>query len=217
MRRTWIVGVVAVVLGVAWGASAVRAQEMKTARGAVTTVAGDSLSIKAGDRVMTFAVDAKTELIASGAGTASRRAEAAGKPGPRLSDFLKAGDAVEVRYAEGASGMRASRVSKVSSAGPGGGSTSDTAAQTSQGTVSSVSGTTLTISGNISGGGTFTQSFTVDRTTRVVASGAGTASQASDGVTLTQFVGTGDTVSVRYRKAGDTLHAEEVRVTAKRK
>jgi hypothetical protein len=65
------------VVGVGLTAEAV-AQETRSARGTVTAVAGDSITVKAADRELKFMVDPKTVLMASGAGTADRKAEAAG-------------------------------------------------------------------------------------------------------------------------------------------
>ena len=85
----------------------------------------------------------------------------------------------------------------------------------SNGTVVSLSGSTLVISGS-AGSGSFKQSFAVDATTKVIAMGAGTAAAATGGtVAITDFVGVGDQVTVNYRKAGSGLHADEVRVRAK--
>ena len=190
----------------------VAAQDTKSARGTVTAVSGDSITVKVAERELKFAVDPKTQLIASGAGTAERRAEAAGKPGPRIGDFVKTGDAVEVSYQETGSTMRASTIRKVSSAG--GGSMSGDRAETAEGRVDSISGSTLAISGS-TGGASFKQSFTVDATTRVIAFGAGTAVAKEGKIVLTDFVGIGDQVTVSYRKAGSGLHADEVRVRAK--
>ena len=159
-------------LVVGWMAPAGFAQDTKSARGTVTAIAADSLTVKAGESEMRFTVDPKTVLVASGAGTADRKAEAAGKPGPRLTDFVKAGDNVEVSYTATGTAMRATRVQRMSSAGTSGSSGPSTAApssMTSNGSVTSISGATLTISGSSGGGGTFTQSYTVNRETNVIA------------------------------------------------
>lgn len=193
-------------------ASQAAAQETKSARGTVTAIGGDLITVKAAERELKFTVDAKTVLTASGAGTAERKAEATGKPGTRLTDFVKTGDAVEVTYQETGSTMRATRIQRVNSARAGGGSMSD---DRSNGTVVSLSGSTLVISGS-AGSGSFKQSFAVDATTKVIAMGAGTAAAATGGtVAITDFVGVGDQVTVNYRKAGSGLHADEVRVRAK--
>jgi len=218
MRCTWTLRFLAVSFVVGWMAPLAVAQETKSARGSVTALGPTTLSVKAGARDLTFTIDSKTELVASGAGTAARRADATGKPGPRLADFLKVGDAVDVSYQEMGATLHASRVQKVSSAGAGGGTTSDDRASTSTGSVTAVSGAGLTIGGSTGGGGTFTQSFAVDRETNVVAAGAGTAAAAKGGkLALTDAVGVGDQVSVSYRRVGDRLHADEIRVTAKKR
>jgi Domain of unknown function (DUF5666) len=218
MRRTRFGPLLALALVVGWLAPPANAQETKSARGTVTALGPSSITVKAGESNLTFAVDPKTVLTASGAGTADRAAEAAGKPGPRLSDFLKVGDNVLVGYTEAAGAMRAARIQKVNSAGSGGGSSTDAASATQNGTVTAIDGSTLTISGTGGGGSTFTQSYTVNRETKVVAVGAGTAAAAGGGgVAITSVVGVGDQVQVTYRPAGSTLHAEQVRVTAKKK
>jgi hypothetical protein len=207
--------VLAVALGVGLAPSAF-GQETKSARGNVTAIGVASVSVKAGERELTFTVDQKTVLTASGAGTASRRADAANKPGPTIADFVKVGDAVDVEYQEMGPSMRATNIRRISSAGGGG--TTDDRPMTSSGTVASISGSIVTISGSAGGGGTFTQSYTLNRETRVVAVGAGTAAAAKGGtLAITDAVGVGDQVTVTYRKAGTALHAEEVRVTAKKK
>jgi co-chaperonin GroES (HSP10) len=203
-----VVGGVAVVAG---------AQEAKTARGTVTAVGGSSITIKAGERAMTFSIDGDTVITASGAGTASRQAATSGKPGPKVTDFVKSGDAVEVSYVESGGSMRATRIRPVASAGAGGGGVSDDRAQMVNGTVDSFAKGTLTITGTSGGGATFKQSFTVDDKTKVVAAGAGTASELKGKIAFTDFVGVGDQVSVTYSKAGSTLHADEVRVREKKK
>ena len=192
------------------------AQDTKSARGTVTAVGGDSITVRVAERDLTVTVDSKTLITASGAGTADRRADAAGKPGLRVADFVKAGDAVEVTYQETGSTLRASNIRRVTSAGSGGGSISGDRAETANGTVDSISGSTLVISGTAGGGGSFKQSFAVDAATKVVAMGASTAAAAKGGkIVLSDFVGIGDQVTVSYRKAGSGLHAEEVRVRAK--
>ncbi len=56
------------------------------------------------------------------------------------------------------------------------------------------------------------------RTTKVVGQGAGTATAAAGGkVAFSDLVGVGDRVSVTYHQTGASMHAAEVRVTAKAK
>jgi len=205
------------VVGAALAAQA-RAQDSKSARGMVTAVTGDSITVKAADGELKFALDPKTVLTAPGAGTAERKADAAGKPGTRAADFVKVGDAVEVTYQSAGGTMHASRIRRVSSPGSGGGSTAGERADTSSGKVDSLSGSTLAISGSTAGGGAFKQSFTVDAATRVIAVGASTAATGKGGkVVLADFVGVGDQVTVSYRKSAAGLHAQEVRVLSKAK
>ena len=193
----------------AWLPARAAAQETKSARGTVIAVGGDSITVKAAERELKFAVDSKTVLTASGAGTADRRADAAGKPGPRVADFVKAGDAVEVSYQETGSTMRASNIRRVTSAG-----SQSMPADRADGRVDSISGSTLAISGSAGSGGSFKQSFAVDANTKVIAVGASTAA-AGGKIVLTDFVGVGDQVTVSYTKAGSGLHADEVRVRSK--
>lgn len=215
MRLTILVMIVALLVGGLGGDAF--AQGTKSARGTVSAMGADTVTVKAGDRELKFMIDAKTVLTAAGAGTADRRAETTGKPGPQLSDFVKVGDAVEVSYLEKGGTLYAANIRRTRSPGAGGGGTSEDRAETATGTVASLNGTTLTISGS-SGAGTFKQSFTVDGATKVVAVGAGTAATAAGGkVAITDHVGVGDQVTVTYRKAGTGLHADEVRVRAKKK
>jgi hypothetical protein len=183
----------------------------------VTALGGNSITIKTGDRALTFSIDGDTVIMASGAGTASRQAATSGKPGPKVTDFVKSGDAVEINYVESGGSMRATRIRPVASAGAGGGAVSEDRAQTVNGTVESFAKGMLTIAGSSGGGATFKQSFSVDDKTKVVAAGAGTASELKGKIVFTDFVGIGDHVTVTYAKAGNTLHADEVRVREKKK
>jgi hypothetical protein len=183
-------------------------------------MAGDTLTVKAGTQEMKFMLDATTVVTAEGGSTASRAAEAKGRTGPRVSDLIKVGDAVEVSYQEKGTMMHAASIRRVPSAGSGGGSTSDQRSteksMSASGTVEAVTGTMLTITGSGGGGATFKQSYTIDANTRVVGSGVGTAAAAKGGkVSFTDHVGKGDRVTVTYRQAGASLHAEEVRITQK--
>jgi hypothetical protein len=86
----------------------------------------------------------------------------------------------------------------------------------STGVVKAVSDNSMTINGSAGGGAKFTQSFTVDHTTKVIAKGAGTAAAATGGkLALTKAVSEGDRVSVSYHEAGTSLLASQVVVTLK--
>lgn len=210
MRRSqvmvWLLAALAVV---GWQAPA-KAQAGKTARGTVTAVSADSMSVKVGDREMKFAVDAQTHVTAPGASTKSRAAAASGAPGVKITDVVSVGKAVEVTYAESGGSMHATSVRAIPSAG-GGSMSEKMPARTMAGTVKSVAGTSLTIA---DGGKDMT--FAVDGSTRVIGKGAGTRTAAAGGkTTITDFVANGDRVSVTYTDTSGTLHASSVRVTMK--
>jgi hypothetical protein len=184
------------------------AQEGKSARGTVTAMAADTLTVKVGTTEMKFTVDPKTEVIARGAGTMSRRAEAAGTPGPRLADIVKVGNAVLVDFHEMGTMNHASRIQVISSAGPAGGSVSG-ASKNANGTVKAVAANTLTVTAD---GKDLT--FAIDDDTNVVGRGVGTAASAAGGrVPIAQVVKAGDRVTVTYHEMGNAMHAAEVRIS----
>ena len=74
--------------------------QTKTVRGSVTNVGANTITVNVTGKDMTFNVDTKTTVVARGASTKSRQAQAAGKTGPGITDVLKAGEAVEVVYHE---------------------------------------------------------------------------------------------------------------------
>jgi hypothetical protein len=190
------------------------AQESKSARGTISAIAGDMVTVKAGTQELKFTVDQKTTVVVEGGGTANRAAATKGS-GPKVSELLKVGEAVEVSYREAGGALHATNIRRVSSAGAGGGGTSEQRAaeksDSASGTVTAVSQTSLSISGSSSGGATVTQTYTIDANTRVVAEGAGTAS-AKGKVTITDLVSKGDRVTVVYVPSGATVRATEVRV-----
>jgi uncharacterized protein DUF5666 len=209
MRRLFLALPVAALVVAGWSINGT-AQETKRARGSVTAVAADSITVKVGNDDMKFAVDDKTKVEAPGAGTRTRKAQAAGAAGAKLSDLVKVGDPVEVNYHDGAT-KHAASIRKVASAAPLG-----PEAKSANGTVSTVSDSSLTISGSSGGGASFTQTFTIDSKTKVIGKGAGTAAAASGGrIAASSLIGKGDKVSVSYHEMGSTLHAAEIRVTDK--
>jgi hypothetical protein len=192
------------------------AQATKVVRGTVTAIGAASVTIQISEANMTFSVDDKTLVEAVGAGTKARQASSAGKPGLKLTDVVKTGQPVEVSYHGTGAKLRASRIRAVSGTGVSGRmADAAPAARTSTGTVKSLSGNALTISGTSGGGATFSQTFTVDGTTKVIGKGVGTAvAQKSGKDAFTDLVRTGDHVSVSYNQmGGTTLHAAEVRIT----
>lgn len=215
MRRTVLTLPLAALALVAWLTPTAMAQDSKSARGTVTAMAANSITVKAGEREMKFTLNEKTVVTAEGGSTATRAAEAAGKSGPKLTELVKVGDAIEVSYREAGGAMTATRIRKVASPGSGGGSTSDEGSETANGTVDTVSASSLTITGSAPGGGgaTFKQTFSIDPTTKVIGEGVGTAAAAKGGkASITDLVKTGARVTVTYRKKGTSLVASEVRV-----
>lgn len=211
MRRLLFAVPLAALSVVGWPTTHALAQDTKTARGTLTAMAADSVTVKVGAADMTFGVDNKTNVEAPGAGGKARQAAAAGKGGPKLADVLKVGQAVEVSYHDMGGALHAATIRRVASPGNAG-----APGKTSAGKVTAVSATSLTITGSASGGATFTQSFTIDPKTTVTGRGAGTAAAAKGGKTVaTDLIAMGDTVSVSFREEGATLHASSVRVTAK--
>jgi hypothetical protein len=217
MKRTSIALALVALAAAGWPAARLAAQEGKMARGTVTAVAADSVTVKVGAQEVKFNVDSKTSVEAIGAGTKTRRAQAAGAPGPKLTEVVKVGQPVAVSYTETGGSNHATRIRAISSVpNEAGATTGPGGAKTSNGTVKSVAANSLTISGSSGSGATFTQTFTVDNTTKVIGKGAGTAAAAAGGKTvITELVSTGDTVSVTYHAAGNALHAGEIRVTMK--
>jgi len=190
------------------------AQDAKTARGTVSIVADDALTIKMAGQEMKFSVDSKTSVEVVGGGTRMRQAQQAGQPGPKLTEVLKVGQPVTVSYTEANGVMHASTVRAIASVGAAAGAGRENAPKTMNGLVNSVTPTSLILSG--SGGVTETFTFSIDGSTKVVGTGAGTATAAAGGkIPVTDLVKRGDTVSVAYHQMGSTLHAAEIRVTRK--
>jgi hypothetical protein len=215
MRSTFVALALGALVVAGWPATQAFAQDTKTARGSVTALAADSVTVKVQSVDMKFGVDAKTTVEARGAGTKSKAAQAAGMSGPKLGDVVKVGDAVEVSYHDmGGGTLHAAKIRAVASPGPA--TASEAASKTSNGTVKSVSATSMSISGTAGGGATFDQTFTIDAKTKVVGKGAGTAAAAKGGRTaITDLIAAGDKVTVHFHDMGGTLHAAEVRVTTK--
>jgi len=81
------------------------------AKGVVTSVAADAVTVNvAGAKALTFAIDAKTAIIGHGAGTATKEARKEGAKGAKVADLVKAGDEVEVKYADAGGKMLASEI-----------------------------------------------------------------------------------------------------------
>jgi hypothetical protein len=201
-------------------AAPAHAQAAKKARGKVTTITATNLALDVAGTPMNFAVDAKTRVEAPGGSTATRKAAAAGKAGVPITDVIKTGDAVEVSYADMGGKMQASMIRKVTSVGAatttGGSSTTTAGAAKSTthaiGKVTAVSATSLTITET----GKAAQTFAIDAKTRVIGRGVGTmASKTAGKISATDAIGSGDTVNVSFTSMNGTMHADQIRVTAK--
>jgi hypothetical protein len=212
MKRTVLVLATLAVIG--WLTPA-HAQGTKSARGTVTAMAADSVTVKTATGEMKFGVDDKTVVEAAGAGTKARAAAAAGKPGPKLADVVKTGQSVQVSYRDMGGTLHATRIRAIAASAAAAAAPAKPGEKTSNGTVKTVAGNSLTISGSSGGGATFTQTFTVDSDTKVIGKGLGTATAPKGGKdVITDLVKNGDRVSVLYSEKGATLHASEVRVTS---
>jgi hypothetical protein len=69
----------------------------KTASGTVAAVSGDSLTVKAKDAELKLTIDSKTTIVGKGAGTKSAKMKEENKS-PKITDFVKTGDIVTVKY-----------------------------------------------------------------------------------------------------------------------
>jgi hypothetical protein len=219
MRRA-LIGMAAVVFAVVTAAP-VAAQE-KWVRGTVTAVTGNSITVKAKGKDYTIGIDKGTSVTAPGAGTATRAAEKAGEGGISAADVIKVGSGAEVRYKEAGGTMTATSIRGGLS--PSEGSTSEDAAaasassktQSASGTVSEVSGGSLSIKS-----GSESHTFAIDKDTVIQGEGVGTLSrklkEAGKGMTAPDAIAVGDTVTVRYHDVGSSKHAAEISITRKGK
>ncbi|HVH28031.1 MAG TPA: DUF5666 domain-containing protein [Vicinamibacterales bacterium] len=211
MRFLWVPILAAAVLG--WPAPPAEAQT-KQASGAVTAVTDSSLTVRVSNNEMKFSIDNTTIVEAQGAGRATRDAQSKGQPGIKITSVVKPGAGVVVTYREVKGTLLATEVQIVpaaaagATAAPAAGAGAP-ASQTANGRVKTVTDTSLVVTDS---GKDLT--FMVDATTRVVAKGAGTATQAAGGkIPFSKLVGVGDTVSVSYEGAAPKMRATEVRIT----
>ena len=200
-------------LSVIWGPTASTFAADKVAKGTISAIGGQSLTVKVGDQDMVFNVDTKTVVQARGAATKTTQLAASGKPGPHLKDLLQSGQTVAVSYADMGIALRASTIKAI----PKGSAIPSTNADMhSAGVVKALGADWITISGKSGGGASFEQTFKVDPKTKVFAKGAGTATAATGGRGLfDQLVASGDHVRISYHKNGGDLFASRVHVMAK--
>lgn len=79
----------------------------QTMSGVISSITGNSLTIKASSGEVTFSVDEKTTVSGEGVGTAGKKLMSEGKK-PNLGEFLKEGDSVSVTYHDVAGAKHAS-------------------------------------------------------------------------------------------------------------
>jgi hypothetical protein len=187
---------------------ATAAAQTKEIRGSAVAVSDSSLTVKAGEQTLSFAINKDTLVEAKGASTRTRRAEAVGKsPAIKVTDYVKAGDPVLVSYRQADGRNLALTVRAISSVGTSGAAAAEHAKNV-QARVKSINGNALILDQD---GHDLT--FAVDRDTDVLAVGGTRATKKAGGSQpITNLVHTGDIVRVEYREAGGSMKALEIQV-----
>jgi hypothetical protein len=110
-----VLGTLAIAVALSVGVSAAqKAAKPKTmsATGVVTTVSPSSLAIEGkGKTTMTFVVDSSTKLLARGSTAKTKEKKDAGAPGLAITDMVKSGSQVTVKYTKTGDTMHATQVS----------------------------------------------------------------------------------------------------------
>ena len=189
--------------------SATAAAQTKEIRGSAVAVSDSSLTVKAGEQTLSFAINKDTLVEAKGASTRTRRAESAGKsPAIKVTDYVKAGDPVLVSYRQADGKNLALTVRPISSVGTSGAAAAGEPAKNVQARVKSINGNALILDQD---GHDLT--FAIDRDTDVLAVGGTRATKKAGGSQpITNLVHTGDIVRVEYREAGGSMKALEIQV-----
>ena len=215
MKRTSIALALSALAMAGWPTTQLIAQETKMARGTVTALAGDSVTVKVGTQEMKFTVDSKTHVEATG-GRDGGTAGPGGRPGGSEADRRRQGGPGGRRQLH-RNGRNAPCVQD-----PGGDQRRQLGRRSGE------------RDENGDRHGEIGRPHVADhlwqqrrrsdvhadlhnrRDPKVVGRGAGTAAAAAGGKTVvTDLVGNGDHVSVSYHTTGNTLHAAEIRVTSK--
>jgi hypothetical protein len=185
--------------------------QSKEAQGTVSAVSNSSITIASGAKSLTFVVDAKTKLENKAAARKTRDSRATDTPGVQITDFIKVGNPVLVRYQEANGANHAVYVRPVSS--PGDASEPHDPVKIADGTVKAVTLSQVTLA---SGGKDMT--FVINRDTDVLARGASKTTKAAGGTTtIADFIHSGDEVSVSYVDKAGTMTASQVRVRVAKK
>ena len=104
---------IAAALGVGVSAAQAKKEAAKTmsVTGVVTSVSPASLAIEGkGKSVMTFTIDSSTKLLARGSTAKTKEKKEKGAPGLSITDMVKAGTQVTVRYMKTGDTMHAMTV-----------------------------------------------------------------------------------------------------------
>jgi hypothetical protein len=86
---------------------------VQSTSGVVKTVSASSLTVQRGDNEITFGVDASTRIVAAGRGAKTGPRDLVLRippPTPKITDFVKAGDQVTVKYRQSGNAMIAAEV-----------------------------------------------------------------------------------------------------------
>ncbi len=212
MRRTLAIAAVAL-LTVALSAFA--APEGKWARGKVTAMGADSITIAVDGKDMSFTVDNKTEVVKPGGATKARETQAKTGENPKLSELVKVGDNVEVQYTEAAGKMHATTIrGGISAKATTSEAEAKEATKHAVGTVTKISGDSLSIKTK-----TGEETFKLIEKVHIYGTGLGTMSKekAKEGekMVATDAIHEGDTVDVTYKDVAGTNEASSVHVTKK--
>ena len=113
-----ILGTLALAVALTVGASAAQtnpaAGKTTSVTGVVTSVTPSSLAIEGKGKTMTFKIDSSTKLLARGSTAKTTERKAAGAPGLSITDMVKPGAQVTVKYMKTGDTMTASQVSVAS-------------------------------------------------------------------------------------------------------
>jgi hypothetical protein len=209
MNRVSMVAVVALVAALM--AAPASAAPTKWVRGPVTAMTGNTITVTVKGAESTFKVETTTQLIARGAGTASRE-----PLGVKLSEFVKVGQFVEVRYTEAGGAKVATEIRPLAAEEESASKekTATVSGNTSaHGAVVSVAGDAVVV--NTDGADV---KFTVTPKTLVLGTGMGTKERelqaAGKPSPITAFIGPKDEVVVYYTD-GATKAATQIRVIRK--
>jgi hypothetical protein len=211
-----VLALVALAVVVSLVAAPVAVAQTKTVRGTIVSVAGDTLVLKVAGQDMTFKVDKATEVMARGAGTAQRKADAAGAPGVKFADFVKAGDGAEITYKEAAGVMTATAIR--AGLPPADGKLPEPEAPhgSVKGAISAITASSISVNA-----GDKVETFVIDPKTLVLGQGLGTITKKfqaeGKAPAVTDLLKVNDQVVVSFKEEAGAKKANEIRVTQKAK